>query len=406
MLGGHTNSGYLPHVISSAARGGTKLWPAGGCATRTRADRRGIGAGAIGASRRQSRLRVPGGGSPNMRASSLRAAFRQPAPFRASTVRGRADATRTADDRRSIRRNRDRLRRPVTCHIRQQRLSTMKLLRYGPPGHEKPGILDAQGRIRDLSAHVPDLAGDALSDAALARLRAIDPTTLPLVHGEPRIGACVARVGKFIGIGLNYADHAAEAGMPVPKEPVVFAKWTSSICGPNDGIDIPKGSVKTDWEVELGVVIGTRCKDVDEARALDCVAGYCVVNDVSEREWQLERGGQWDKGKGFDTFGPIGPWLVTRDEVPDPQRLDLWLEVDGHRYQNGNTRTMVFTVAQLVAYLSTCMTLEPGDVITTGTPPGVGMGIKPSPVFLKPGQLVRLGIEGLGEQLQHTRGAR
>lgn len=281
----------------------------------------------------------------------------------------------------------------------------MKLLRYGPSGQEKPGVLDAEGRIRDLSAHVPDLAGDVLSDAGLARLRAIDPATLPLVSGEPRIGACVGRVGKFIGIGLNYADHAAEAGMPVPKEPVVFGKWTSSICGPNDGIGIPKGSVKTDWEVELGVVIGAPCKDVDEAHALDYVAGYCVVNDVSEREWQIERGGQWDKGKGFDTFGPIGPWLVTRDEVPDPQRLDLWLEVDGHRYQNGNTRTMVFTVAQLIAYLSSCMSLQPGDVITTGTPPGVGMGIKPAPVFLKAGQMVRLGIEGLGEQLQHTRGA-
>ncbi len=295
-------------------------------------------------------------------------------------------------------------RYPVT--FATKRFSTMKLLRYGPPGQEKPGILDAHGRIRDLSAHVPDLAGDALSDAALARLRALDPAALPLVAGQPRIGACVARVGKFIAIGLNYADHAAEAGMAVPKEPVVFGKWTSSICGPNDDIEIPKGSVKTDWEVELGVVIGATCKDVDEARALDYVAGYCVVNDVSEREWQLERGGQWDKGKGFDTFGPIGPWLVTRDEVPDPQRLDLWLEVDGHRYQNGNTRTMVFTVAQLVAYLSTCMTLQPGDVITTGTPPGVGMGIKPSPVFLKAGQTLRLGIEGLGEQLQHTRNAR
>jgi ureidoglycolate lyase len=281
----------------------------------------------------------------------------------------------------------------------------MKLLRYGQPGQEKPGLLDAQGRIRDLSAHVPDLAGDVLSDAGLARLRALDPATLPLVSGEPRIGPCVGRIGKFIGIGLNYADHAAEAGLPVPTEPVVFSKWTSSVCGPNDGIEIPQDSRKTDWEVELGVVIGVACKQVDEARALDYVAGYCVVNDVSEREWQLERGTQWDKGKGFDTFGPIGPWLVTRDDVPDPQQLDLWLDVDGHRYQSGNTRTMVFPVARLIAYLSRCMTLQPGDVISTGTPPGVGMGIKPAPVFLTPGQTVRLGVAGLGEQLQFTRAA-
>ncbi|WP_179402748.1 ureidoglycolate lyase [Burkholderia guangdongensis] len=281
----------------------------------------------------------------------------------------------------------------------------MKLLRYGPHGQEKPGLLDAQGRIRDLSAHVPDLAGDVLSDAGLARLRTLDPATLPLVPGEPRIGPCVGRVGKFIGIGLNYVDHAAETGQPVPTEPIVFGKWTSCICGPDDGIEIPKDSKKTDWEVELGVVIGAACKNVDEASALDYVAGYCVVNDVTEREWQLEHGTQWDKGKGFDTFGPIGPWLVTRDDVPDPQQLDLWLEVDGHRYQSGNTRTMVFTVAQLVAYLSRIMTLQPGDVISTGTPPGVGMGIKPAPVFLKPGQTVRLGIAGLGEQLQATRAA-
>ncbi|WP_186042236.1 ureidoglycolate lyase [Burkholderia gladioli] len=281
----------------------------------------------------------------------------------------------------------------------------MKLLRYGPVGQEKPGLLDAGGRIRDLSAVIPDLAGEALSDAALARLRALDPDSLPLVPGEPRIGACVGQIGKFVCIGLNYADHAAESGLPVPSEPVVFAKWTSAVCGPNDGIEIPRDSLKTDWEVELGVVIGRPCKNVDEADALDYVAGYCVINDVSEREWQIERGGQWDKGKGFDSFGPIGPWLVTRDEVPDPQQLSLWLEVDGHRYQDGSTRTMIFGVAEVIAYLSRCMSLQPGDVISTGTPPGVGMGVKPAPVYLKPGQTVRLGIDGLGEQRQLTRAA-
>ncbi|WP_296657051.1 ureidoglycolate lyase [Paraburkholderia sp.] len=281
----------------------------------------------------------------------------------------------------------------------------MKLLRYGPKGHEKPGMLDAEGRIRSLVGAVPDIAGGVLSDAGLAQLRSIDPETLPIVGDNPRIGACVGHVGKMVCIGLNYADHAAEAGMPVPPEPVVFNKWTSAIVGPNDDIEIPRGSKKTDWEVELGVVIGRHAKYVDEAHALDYVAGYCIVNDVSEREWQIERAGQWDKGKGFDTFGPTGPWLVTRDEVPDPQNLGLWLEVDGHRYQNGNTRTMIFPVAKLVSYLSQCMSLQPGDVISTGTPPGVGMGIKPSPVFLKPGQTVRLGIEGLGEQTQRTRAA-
>lgn len=278
----------------------------------------------------------------------------------------------------------------------------MKLLRFGPNGQEKPGLLDATGTLRDLSGIVDDIAGNVLSDTFLAKLRDVDPTTLPAVSGQPRIGPCVGRVGKFVCIGLNYADHAAESGLPVPAEPVVFNKWTSAICGPNDNIEIPRGSVKTDWEVELGVVIGKAAKYVDEANALDYVAGYCIVNDVSEREWQIERGGQWDKGKGFDTFGPLGPWLVTRDEVPDPQALDLWLEVDGHRYQNGNTRTMVFGVAQLVAYLSRCMSLQPGDVISTGTPPGVGLGIKPTPVYLKPGQTMRLGIAGLGEQLQRT----
>jgi ureidoglycolate lyase len=279
----------------------------------------------------------------------------------------------------------------------------MKLLRYGPKGQEKPGLLDTDSRIRDLSAHVRDIAGDVLSDNGLAKLRALDPATLPLVAGEPRIGPCVGDVGKMICIGLNYADHAAESGMPIPAEPVVFNKWTSAIVGPNDDVEIPRGSTKTDWEVELGVVIGRPCKYVDEASALDYVAGYCIVNDVSERSWQIERsGGQWDKGKGFDTFGPTGPWLVTRDEVRDPQNLDLWLEVDGHRYQNGNTRTMIFPVAKLVAYLSQCMSLQPGDIISTGTPPGVGLGQKPEPVYLKAGQTMRLAIAGLGEQLQRT----
>ncbi|KVE35541.1 ureidoglycolate lyase [Burkholderia sp. TSV86] len=281
----------------------------------------------------------------------------------------------------------------------------MKLLRYGPKGHEKPGVLDADGHIRDLSALIDDIAGDALSDASLARLRDTDLALLPRVPGEPRIGACVGQIGKFVCIGLNYADHAAEARLPVPKEPIVFGKWTSAVCGPYDGIEIPLGSTKTDWEVELGVVIGRVCKNVDEADALSYVAGYCVINDVSEREWQVNRGGQWDKGKGFDTFGPIGPWLVTRDEIADPQALDLWLDVDGHRYQNGNTGTMVFSVASLIAYLSRCMSLHPGDVIATGTPPGVGMGVKPSPVYLKPGQTVRYGVTGLGEQVQMTRAA-
>lgn len=278
----------------------------------------------------------------------------------------------------------------------------MKLLRYGPQGQEKPGLLDAQGRLRDLSGQVADLAGEALGAESLARLRQLDPNSLPLVDGAPRLGPCVGRVGKFICIGLNYADHAAESGLDVPKEPVVFNKWTSAICGPNDAVQIPRDSTKTDWEVELGVVIGKAGRYIDEANALDHVAGYCVVNDVSEREWQIERGGTWDKGKGFDTFGPLGPWLVTADEVADPQNLDLWLEVDGHRYQNGNTRTMIFTVAQIIAYLSRCMSLQPGDVISTGTPPGVGMGVKPQSVYLKPGQEMRLGIQGLGEQHQRT----
>ena len=278
----------------------------------------------------------------------------------------------------------------------------MKLLRYGPEGQEKPGLLDADGRIRDLSGQVPHIAGDVLTPEGLERLAALDPASLPVVEGSPRIGACVGQVRKFIAIGLNYADHAAESGMAVPSEPVVFSKWTSCIVGPDDDVVLPPGSRKSDWEVELGVVIGKTARQVSEAEALDHVAGYCVVNDVSEREWQLERGNTWDKGKGFDTFGPIGPWLVTRDEVPDPQDLSMWLEVDGKRYQDGSTKTMVFGVAALVAYCSRLMTLLPGDVITTGTPPGVGMGQKP-PVYLKGGEVMRLGIQGLGEQTQRVR---
>ena len=282
----------------------------------------------------------------------------------------------------------------------------MKLLRYGPTGHEKPGLLDAQGRVRDLSGTVADIAGEVLTPAGLAELAALDVEALPLVPGVPqqdlRIGPCVGRVGKFICIGLNYADHAAESNMPIPKEPVVFSKWTSAIVGPDDDVEIPRGSSRTDWEVELGVVIGKGGRYIAEADALHHVAGYCVINDVSEREVQQERGGgQWDKGKGCDTFGPLGPWLVTADEVPDPQNLDLWLEVDGKRFQNGNTRTRVFGVAQLVSHLSQFMSLQPGDVISTGTPPGVGLGQKP-PVYLTAGQTMRLGIGGLGEQRQRT----
>ncbi len=276
----------------------------------------------------------------------------------------------------------------------------MKLLRYGPVGQEKPGLLDAEGKIRDLSAHVADIADDALTPAGLAKLAALDPASLPEVTGNPRLGACVGNVRKFIAIGLNYADHAAESGMAVPAEPVVFNKWTSCIVGPNDDVKIPQGSTKTDWEVELGVVIGKGGSNLSEAEAMDAVAGYCVVNDVSEREWQLERGATWDKGKGFDTFGPIGPWVVTKDEVTDPGNLKMWLEVDGKRYQDGSTKTMVFNVATLVAYCSKLMTLMPGDVITTGTPPGVGMGQKPAPVYLKGGEVMTLGIEGLGDQTQ------
>lgn len=275
----------------------------------------------------------------------------------------------------------------------------MKLLRYGEPGAERPGLLDADGRIRDLSGHVADLAGDALDPAALARLAALDPATLPAVAGTPRLGACVAGIGKFICIGLNYSDHAAESGLPVPDEPVIFMKATSAVSGPNDPVLIPRGSEKTDWEVELGVVIGRRAKYVPEAEALDYVAGYCVCHDVSERGFQIERSGQWTKGKSCDTFGPLGPWLVTRDEVPDPQALSLWLSVNGERVQDGSTGTMVFGVAALVSYLSQFMSLMPGDVISTGTPPGVGLGMKP-PRYLKPGDVVELGIAGLGTQRQ------
>lgn len=275
----------------------------------------------------------------------------------------------------------------------------MKLLRYGSVGQEKPGLLDANGRIRDLSSHVPDLSGEFLSPRSLASLAALDPSKLPVVEGAPRLGPCVAQPGKFLCIGLNYSDHAAESGMAVPTEPVLFMKATSSICGPNDDVVIPRGSTKTDWEVELGVVIGSKAKYVAEAEALSCVAGYCLINDVSERAFQLEGTGQWVKGKSADTFGPTGPWLVTADEVPDPQNLEMWLEVDGHRYQGGSTRTMVFGVAHLISYLSRFMSLHPGDIISTGTPPGVGLGQKP-PLYLRPGNRMRLGINGLGEQNQ------
>lgn len=275
----------------------------------------------------------------------------------------------------------------------------MKLLRYGEPGAEKPGILDEAGAIRDLSGEVDDIAGDVLTPAGLAKLAAVDVSTLPAVAGNPRLGACVGDIGKFICIGLNYADHAAESGLAVPDEPILFFKATSAICGPNDEVLIPRNSVKTDWEVELGVVIGAEARYVSEADAMNHVAGYCVVNDVSERDFQINRGGQWVKGKSADTFGPTGPWLVTRDEVADPQNLSMWLEVDGHRYQDGSTTTMVFGVAHLVSYVSQFMSLQPGDIISTGTPPGVGMGQKPE-TYLKAGQTMRLGIEGLGEQTQ------
>ena len=275
----------------------------------------------------------------------------------------------------------------------------MKLVRYGNPGKEKPGLIDADGKLRDLSAVIADIGPVQLGDAALSRLRKLKTDKLPLVRGSPRLGSPVSGVGKFIAIGLNYADHAAEAGLPIPKEPIVFMKATSCIQGPNDPVMLPKGSVKSDWEVELGVVIGTRARYVSQKDALSFVAGYCTVNDVSEREYQIERGGTWDKGKGCDTFGPIGPWLVTRDEVPSPQKLSLWLELNGQRVQSGSSKTMIFSVAKIISYVSQFMTLEPGDVITTGTPPGVGMGMKP-PLYLKKGDRMVLGIQGLGEQRQ------
>jgi 2-keto-4-pentenoate hydratase/2-oxohepta-3-ene-1,7-dioic acid hydratase in catechol pathway len=275
----------------------------------------------------------------------------------------------------------------------------MKLLRYGQPGKEIPGLLDNSGQIRELSSVIHDLTGDTLSDESLKRIAAVDPSSLPLVTGTPRTGPCVSRVGKFICIGLNYSDHAAESGMKVPTEPVVFMKATSAVCGPNDNVIIPRNSVKTDWEVELGVVIGKEAKYVPESEALNYVAGYCVVNDLSERTFQLEGTGQWVKGKSADTFGPIGPWLVTRDEVPDPQGLSMWLKVNGHQFQNGTTKTMVFGVAHIVSYLTRFMSLQPGDIISTGTPPGVGMGQKP-PKFLQAGDKIQLGVQGLGEQNQ------
>lgn len=275
----------------------------------------------------------------------------------------------------------------------------MKLLRFGPRGHEKPGLLDDNGVIRDLSTHITDLSGESLDRRTLEGLAALDATSLPEITADTRIGPCVAGVGKFICIGLNYSDHAAETGAQVPPEPVIFNKWTSAICGPNDEVIIPRDSEKTDWEVELGVVIGKAGRYIDEADAMQHVAGFCVVNDVSERAFQLERSGTWDKGKGCDTFGPLGPWLVTPDEVADPHQLDMWLDVDGKRYQDGNTRTMVYQIPFLISYLSRFMSLQPGDVISTGTPPGVGMGQQP-PVYLKPGQRMRLGIQGLGEQHQ------
>ena len=276
----------------------------------------------------------------------------------------------------------------------------MKLLRHGPKGHEKPGMLDANGQVRDLSGVIADLRADMLTPAGLAGLRAIDPASLPLVASPGRMAPPWIGMGKFICVGLNYADHAAEAGMPVPAEPVLFTKHTSTVVGCNDPVVLPQGSTKTDWKVELDIVIGAQARYVSEADALSHVAGYCVVNDVSEREYQLERGGTWDKGKGCDTFGPIGPWLVTADEVPDPQNLPMWLDVNGTRHQNGSTRTMVFGVAHLVSYISRFMTLYPGDLITTGTPPGVGMGHKPQPLYLRPGDKMTLGISGLGQQNQ------
>ena len=277
----------------------------------------------------------------------------------------------------------------------------MKLVRYGNTGQEKPGLIDAEGRLRDLSGVVSDIGPGQLGDAALDALRRLVAADLPVVDGSPRLGSPLTGIRKFIAIGLNYADHAVESGLPIPAEPIVFMKATSCIQGPNDPVMLPKGSVKTDWEVELGVVIGTRARYVSQKDALNHVAGYCTINDVSEREFQIERGGTWDKGKGCDTFGPLGPWLVTRDEVPNPQKLDMWLDVNGVRRQTGSTKTMIFSVAKIVSYVSQFMTLEPGDVICTGTPPGVGLGMKP-PMFLKKGDVMTLWIEGLGEQRQQV----
>jgi ureidoglycolate lyase len=276
----------------------------------------------------------------------------------------------------------------------------MKLLRYGAAGMERPGMVDGGGKLRDLSGVIDDIAGGSLSPSSLEKLRALDAAKLPEVKASERIGPCVGRVGKFICVGLNYADHARESGQEPPKEPVLFMKATSAICGPNDDVIIPRNSKKTDWEVELGVVIGREARYVELEAAMEHVAGYCVVNDVSEREFQIERGGQWVKGKSADTFGPIGPWLVSRDEIGDPQKLSMWLEIDGKLYQNGSTATMIFGVAHLVSYISQFMSLQPGDIISTGTPPGVGLGQKPHPIYLRPGQTMRLGIEGLGEQRQ------
>ena len=276
----------------------------------------------------------------------------------------------------------------------------MKLVRYGAPGREKPGMIDAKGQIRDLSKIVPDIAGDTLSPKGLAKLRKLNADKLPLVKGKPRIGPCVGKVGNFIAIGLNYSDHAAEAGMPIPKEPIIFNKAPSCICGPNDNTIVPRDSSKLDWEVELGIVIGQRARYLSKERALDVVAGYCLANDVSERVFQIERAGQWTKGKGCESFGPLGPWLVTKDEIKDPQNLKMWLTVNGERRQNGSTRTMIFGAAHIVWYCSQFFIMEPGDVIVTGTPPGVAHGMKENPKWLKPGDVVRLGIEGLGEQQQ------
>lgn len=278
----------------------------------------------------------------------------------------------------------------------------MKLVRYGAKGKEKPGLIDKEGKLRDLSGVVPDITSAHLSSAALAKLAKIKTSTLPLVKGKPRYGVPLADVGKFLAIGLNYSDHAAEAGMPCPKEPIIFFKADTSLSGPNDPVMLPKGSKKSDWEVELGVVIGKRARYVTKKDALKHVAGYCLINDVSEREYQIERGGTWDKGKGCDTFGPVGPWLVTADEIKNPQKLGMWLDVNGKRFQTGNTKTMIFDVQTIVSYVSEFMTLMPGDIITTGTPPGVGMGVKPQPRYLKAGDVMTLGIDGLGEQRQEV----